>query len=360
MSVRIALLGEAWGRQEAEANRPFVGATGDLLNRLCDEAGMLPQGAARDLSRALWSKQYDRRDRIYAEAGIRLTNVFNFQPRGNRIEDICGPRWGDLPAIRPGKYLRPEFTGELDRLRRELAAWKPNLIVGLGATAMWFAIGTGAITKRRGAVTSSPYGKFLPTFHPASLLPGRQPDQRPVVVADLIKATRESAYPEVRRPCRTIYIPDDLLDIKEAYDQIERSQMISIDIETAANQITCIGFAWSPVQTLVLPIFDSSKPNQSYWATLHEEMIVWDFIRQICALPQPKVFQNGLYDMNFLWRQYGITVTNPLHDTMLLHHALNPESKKGLGFLGSLYTDEPSWKLMRPRGKGTVKDDREE
>jgi hypothetical protein len=35
---------------------------------------------------------------------------------------------------------------------------------------------------------------------------------------------------------------------------------------------------------------------------------------------------------------------------MLLHHAIHPEMRKGLGFLGSIYTDEPSWKLMRKRG----------
>jgi hypothetical protein len=40
---------------------------------------------------------------------------------------------------------------------------------------------------------------------------------------------------------------------------------------------------------------------------------------------------------------------------MLLHHALQPEVQKGLGFLGSIYTEEPAWKIMRPRGKGTIK-----
>lgn len=40
---------------------------------------------------------------------------------------------------------------------------------------------------------------------------------------------------------------------------------------------------------------------------------------------------------------------NAEHDTMLLHHALQPESLKGLGYLGSVYTDEQSWKQMRVR-----------
>ncbi len=32
---------------------------------------------------------------------------------------------------------------------------------------------------------------------------------------------------------------------------------------------------------------------------------------------------------------------------MLLHHALQPESLKGLGYLGSVYTDHGSWKQER-------------
>ena len=47
----------------------------------------------------------------------------------------------------------------------------------------------------------------------------------------------------------------------------------------------------------------------------------------------------------------GYAVRNAAEDTMLLHHAIHPEMRKGLGFLGSLYTSEPAWKLMRHRGK---------
>jgi hypothetical protein len=64
-----------------------------------------------------------------------------------------------------------------------------------------------------------------------------------------------------------------------------------------------------------------------------------------------------LYDLHHLWRNYGISVRNAEEDTMLLHHALQPESPKGLDFLGSVYTDEAAWKLMRQRGKTTIKRD---
>jgi hypothetical protein len=42
-------------------------------------------------------------------------------------------------------------------------------------------------------------------------------------------------------------------------------------------------------------------------------------------------------------------VRNYDDDTMLMHHALQPESNKGLGFLGSVYTDRSSWKTMRTK-----------
>lgn len=35
---------------------------------------------------------------------------------------------------------------------------------------------------------------------------------------------------------------------------------------------------------------------------------------------------------------------------MVMHHALFPEMEKNLGFLGSIYTSEPAWKMMRPKG----------
>ena len=345
---KIVICGEAWGKDEALHKRPFMGATGRELNRLLEEAEFLPQGSSERMG---WNN-YER-DLIYYEAGIYLTNVFNFQPPGNRIEDLCDKKWGNLQPIRPGKYLREEFIPELERLKTELREHKPNLIIALGATALWFLTGSSAITKTRGTVAPSPYGKMIATFHPAYLMRGEW-RLRPVVVFDLIKARRESTHRDIRRPARFVYIPETIDDIERLLPELRQASRISIDIETAADQITCIGFAWSTQHTLVIPIFDNSKPNKSYW-THPDELQAWKLIDKICNLPVPKVFQNGLYDIHFLWRRYGITPARCDDDTMLLHHALQPEVQKGLGFLGSVYTDEPAWKTMRPKGKGTVK-----
>jgi hypothetical protein len=43
----------------------------------------------------------------------------------------------------------------------------------------------------------------------------------------------------------------------------------------------------------------------------------------------------------------GFRVVNCAEDTMLMHHALFPELPKSLGFMGSIYTNEAAWKLIR-------------
>jgi hypothetical protein len=52
----------------------------------------------------------------------------------------------------------------------------------------------------------------------------------------------------------------------------------------------------------------------------------------------------------------GIRVMGAAEDTMLAHHALQPEMIKDLGFLGSVYTDEGAWKHLGKRAK-TIKGD---
>ena len=70
-----------------------------------------------------------------------------------------------------------------------------------------------------------------------------------------------------------------------------------------------------------------------------------EFIRTILEDRRiKKVFQNGLYDLAFLWRSVGIPVFGATEDTMLLSHAPQPESLKGLGYLGSIFSDEGAWK----------------
>jgi hypothetical protein len=114
-------VGEAWGADEAAAKRPFVGKTGQMVNWLFEEAGLIPAGSARAINRDLWQKMYRRRDETYERAGIHLTNVLNIHPPGNKIPALCQKERVDaLPGIKGGQYLRAEFYPHLERLRNEI------------------------------------------------------------------------------------------------------------------------------------------------------------------------------------------------------------------------------------------------
>lgn len=336
MKAKIAIVGEAWGEAEEKAQTPFIGYSGQELTRMLDDAGI-------------------------HRADCFLTNVFNLHPPGNQVEWFCGTKAEGIsgyPALIKSKFVRTEFIPELQRLGSELLEADPNIIIALGNTASWALLGRTAISKYRGTTELSTHTatgyKVLPTYHPAAVC--RQWELRPTTVMDLMKAARESEFPEIRRPSVSVHIPETIEDLHTFHAQYispltsPGSGTLAVDIETAGQQITCIGFAPSVEHALVIPIFDRRRKNRSYWPDQHSEGQAWGFIRELLLdRAIPKVMQNGLYDVAFLWRSYGLKVYNCEHDTMLLHHALQPESLKGLGYLGSIYTDFGSWKNMREK-----------
>jgi hypothetical protein len=163
-----------------------------------------------------------------------------------------------------------------------------------------------------------------------------------------MKAGREAAFAEIRRPARSVIINPTLQDIRDWSAEVlaDPPPVLAVDIETGQNQIKCIGFARSRSAAIVIPFVDLGRPDGSYWPSAHDERLAWELVQGLLAAPCPKVFQNGMYDLQWL-RRLPLAPTHCTEDTMLLHHSLYPELQKGLGFLGSIYTSESSWKLMR-------------
>lgn len=340
LDAKIVLVGEAPGEQEEITGMPFQGSSGQELTRMLTEAGI------------------DRKTCF-------LTNVFTTRPPDNKLDFYCGKRAEvgsnySLPPLGSGNYVLPSYLPELDRLAAEINAVNPNLVVALGGTASWALLRAPKITPIRGTVTPGvlTLHKVLPTFHPSAVL--RNWAQRPIVLADLLKAEREAKFPQVRRPERTVYFDPDLHDLEEiiAACTDPHIQVLGTDIETKSRTITCIGFAPSLSVSYVIPFFDPRNTSGSYWRTPIEERTAWRAVNTILSSPVPKVFQNGLYDIQYLLRM-GLRLANCSEDTMILHHAMYPELQKSLGFLGSIYTNEASWKIMRPRGEDSNKRDDE-
>lgn len=321
--MSIALVGEFQGSEGI-----FSGAVDWTLNNLLSAAGI------------------SRRECF-------TTSVFSSEPRGGDVKNFCGPKATGIsgrPPLLRGKYVRAEFASDLDELDRKLLAERPNVIIALGPTALWALTGEMGIRAARGVTRLSHTGiKVVPTYHPGAAM--RQYTLRPIIIADFEKARRQSAFPEYIVPERRIHIPESIDEILAfEREHFSNARKLACDIETKQEQITCIGFSPDPSNAIVLPFFCHSGEN--YWQTKADELEVWGIVRRWLA-DYPTVYQNGLYDMGYLWRVYGIPAPASCDDTMLLHHALQPEMDKGLGFLASLYTDEPSWKHM---GKGLKHD----
>lgn len=323
--TKIAIVGEFWGDEELASGQPFAGSKLWLLKEMLANAGI-------DI------------------AECHQTVVFQNRPTRMDVESYCGPKStaiADYRPIRPAKYIRAEFQPHLDRLFDELAYVQPTLIIALGELPLWALAKKAGVKKYRGTpilAHGRPW-KILPTWAPLTII--RNWSLRPICIADFTKARREAEFPDLRRPQRFIHVEPSLDDIAEFYQTyIKPVRDLSVDIETKGKQITEIGFAPSHERAIVIPFYSRAQRDGNYWRTLAEEREAWRWVRLILR-HHSSFGQNFQYDMQYLWKTVGIPCPGFCDDTMLLHHSLQPEMDKGLGFLGSLYTDEPSWKFMR-------------
>lgn len=343
-SPRIAIVGEFPVDADTQSNEPFASAGGWHLKNWLAQVGIPFEDCYR-------------------------TYLFKSTPPGNDLRYWCATKKECLDEARtlsgnpkekyllpvfatPSKFIRPSFgIPALAEIKAEIEAVRPNVVIALGRANSWAFLGNHALDNTRGRVAEStliPGQKVVATYGPISVL--RAYDLLPIFLADLSKGLRESAFAGVRIPPREIWINPTLTDCWEFYNRYIAlgSGVLSVDIESEREQVTCIGFAPDRYHSLVVPFWNKSNPNWSYWPSLHEEQLAWAFVRNVVTGPnaRPALYQNGLYDMQFTLRTQGISMTNPAEDSMLLHHALQPEMEKGLGFLASLHTDAPAWKGM--------------
>ena len=143
----LMFVGEAPGEQEDRRGEPFVGAAGQLLDKMIEAMG--------------WS-----RDTVY------IANTTKCRPPNNR-----NPQPDELEQCMPF-------------LHAQIASIAPRIIVALGRPASNQLLGTDApISALRGRFhdyarsTDRHSLKIMPTFHPAYLL--REPDKKRTAWSDL-------------------------------------------------------------------------------------------------------------------------------------------------------------------------------
>lgn len=152
--AKIMLVGEAPGADEDKQGKPFVGASGQLLDKILSFI---------NLSRA---------ENLY------ISNILNFRPPGNRTP------------------YESEMDISLPFIERHIALVQPSILLLTGNTALKTLLKRNeGITKLRGQwyefaptypelFDAPPKILCLPTYHPALLL--RSPENKPQVWQDML------------------------------------------------------------------------------------------------------------------------------------------------------------------------------
>lgn len=314
IGAKLLILGEAPSYQETAARQPFVGASGRELSYLLKDAGI------------------NRSD-------CWITNVCKYEVPPASKKD---KRPFQVRATEHGI----DMDQQLSELQVEINDVNPNCILALGGTALWALSGKKGIGHFRGSIMYGMSHKFVPTYHPAHLLHQASGGEfkgywnKQVMIHDFKRALRQSQFPELVLPHRTVEICQNSAHLAEFLARYKDKRGMAVDIEANGTCIpVCVGIAFNKHHAMVIPLW-----NVQGISTIPDVDMVQIWILLAEALWEKDIIgQNFNYDRDKILR-LGFAIRRLANDTMLKAHAINPELPKGLAFNTSIYTEEPFYK----------------
>ena len=159
LGAELCFIGEAPGADEDAQGKPFVGAAGQLLNKIIAACGM-------------------KREEVY------ICNILKCRPPNNRT-----------PKVEEALHCR-------DHLTRQLELVRPKFICALGSCAAQQLLDTTqSLGRLRGRFHDYRGIPVLVTYHPAYLLPHRSPEKKREVWEDMQLLMRRMgrAIPEAKK-----------------------------------------------------------------------------------------------------------------------------------------------------------------
>jgi len=239
----------------------------------------------------------------------------------------------------PKSGFTSKATAHFGRLAEAMEKASANVYIPLGDAALSALTGKKGITKWRGSILESlsffNSVKCIPTIDPRTAM--RQYLARYFISFDLKRAREESISKEIAPLTRTLLVQPTFAESLAYLQKVKESPKVAVDIEVYNLEVSCISFAISADLCMSIP-FDTR------W-TMQEEMELWLMIGSILEDETiEKKFQNGLFDISFLWAKNKINTKGYISDTMIKHNLNYPDFPKNLGFITSLYTKEPYYK----------------
>ena len=317
--ARLAIVGEQPGKSEifSRPPKPFKGSAGQGLDECLSMTKII-------------------RSELY------LTNV---------IKDLDHPL---SYYINIDKFGRSTISEEgfiyIKELGAELAEL-PNLncIVACGNVPLLALANRSGITKWRGSVIECnlvPGVKVVPTFHPSSFVkPKFQYFNKPLIIEDLLRAKFERDFPELHRTTRNIATSptfDEAVDtLNYAYDVGRRGQTIALDIEVINGEVDCISVGWDMQEAMSIPF---NCQNGDYLLP-EQELHIMRLVGKI--IEDERISKGGanfIFDLQFLFRKYGLRPRGQIQCTQIAQKIAFPDYKAGLDFVTTMHTDIPYYK----------------
>lgn len=335
----IVIVGEAWGSEEDSQKKPFVGASGQELDRMLNEAGL------------------DR-------SQILCTNVLSERPPNGSMEKHFGKSKGSHPA-HWGLHPSPTVRVHLDLLHQVVTRHPRTLVIAAGNFALWALTGRNGIgsadlddggglvptgiTDWRGSMvrTRPEFGGVpcLPIIHPVMVF--KQYSWRSVLVHDLTQRVPYALKGKWDAPPRTKLSQPTFAQVisflSNELRQLDRGELLwrVCDIETKRRNIICTGIAISKSWAISIPHcgLNSARDLISWWP-FDQEVSILKLLRRWLLHPNLRLIgQNFIYDMQYLSRWLRAPQIKCAYDTMLGQHTMFPGTPKSLDYLASLYCE---------------------
>ncbi len=281
-NVKMVLIGEAPGEEEAKQGSPFIGKSGKLLRSIASE---------------LMQKYGLSEDEVY------ITNIVKCRPPNNRT---------------PSKVEVEKCKYFLDQELRMFDS-KKVIIVCLGNTAKdWFRIG-GNIVNARGSIRETKYGKVLVTWHPAArtlymrdALGIRDVDR---MRGDLDNAVRFASTGEIARYADYIAV-DNGEDLQRLISEVA-GERYAIDFETTGLGIFEKGFK-------VLCYSIATQAGNNYVVDVDKlgEDKARKILQAVWSIGRPLMF-NASFDACVAKKFAGIEFRDDIDDLQFLYYLVN-------------------------------------
>lgn len=343
----VVIIGEAPGEQEMRKGLPFVGASGNELDKMLADTGIIT-----------FDQHPETKALIPNYSGVFFTNVTLIRPPGNDIEKWVkrAGKSGKAKRTLKGKNITPahwvEHRGWLVEphvaedaklLVKVLQEMKPTVAIALGNTSFWALCKegiTGKVGTWRGSTLLSDVVdglKVIPAYHPAFVL--RQWQHRPITLQDFRRAKHQSTFKEMENPGWDFTIAPSYTAaagwLSGVVEALERGPLpLVVDIEGAQKKTLCVSVATSDRRAICIPILYRYR---FYFEDADQRWVIHTLLHRVLTHPNARVTgQNIGFDTQFLLNDLLI-YPNIHWDTMISQNVLWPGTPKNLAYQASMY-----------------------